>query len=72
MINITTIPNGIILKEQTLFFANKQLPNGYSIISETQFHIEFENGIMFLDNTAVSCNGVEYSTAQEFITAIGL
>jgi hypothetical protein len=72
MINITTITDGIILKEQDRFFANEQFPAGYSIISETQTYIEFVDGVLVFDCTNISVNDITYTTILEFITAIGL
>jgi len=72
MINVTTITDGIILKEQDRFFAHEQFPAGYSIISETQTYIEFIDGVLVFDCTNVSINNVMYATILEFITAIGL
>jgi hypothetical protein len=72
MINVTTITDGIILKEQDRFFAYEQFPDSYSIISETQTYIEFIDGVLVFDCTNVSINNVMYATILEFITAIGL
>ena len=72
MINITTITDGIILREQDRFFAYEQFPAGYSIISETQTYIEFVDGVLVFDCTNISVNNVMYATIEEFITAIGL
>ena len=42
MINIITIPGGIIWRDQNRFFANEEFPKGYSIIGGSQFFIEFQ------------------------------
>lgn len=72
MINVTTIPGGIILREQDRFFAFEQFLSGYSIISETQAYVEFEDGVLVFDCTDVSVNDTLYNPIENFITAIGL
>jgi hypothetical protein len=72
MINITTIPGGIILKEQDRFFAFDQFPSGYQIINDIQTYVEFIDGVLVFDCTNVSVNDITYTTIEEFITAIGL
>jgi hypothetical protein len=72
MIDITTIPGGIILRDKNRLFANEQFSKGYLIASEVQFYIEFNDGIVFFDYTSVSINGMLYNSIEEFITAIGL
>lgn len=72
MTNITTIPGGIILREQDRFFAFEQFPSGYSIINEIQTYVEFEDGVLVFDCTNVSVNDITYTTIEDFITVIGL
>ena len=72
MTNITTIPGGIILREQDRFFAFEQFPIGYSIISETQAYVEFIDGVLVFDCINVSVNNVYYNSIEDFIAAIGL
>lgn len=72
MTNITTIPGGIILREQDRFFAFEQFPSGYSIINEIQTYVEFEDGVLVFDCTNVSVNNTLYNLIEDFITAIGL
>lgn len=72
MTNITTIPGGIILREQDRFFSFEQFPSGYSIINEIQTYVEFEDGVLVFDCTNVSVNDITYITIEDFITAIGL
>ena len=72
MTNITTIPGGIILKEQDRFFAFEQFPSGYSIINEIQAYVEFEDGVLVFDCINVSVNNIYYNSIEDFITAIGL
>ncbi len=72
MINIITIPGGIIWRDQNRFFANEEFLKGYSIIGGSQFFIEFQNGITLFDYTEMSINDISYNSAEEFITAIGL
>jgi len=72
MINVITIPGGVILKEQDRFFAFEQFPSGYSIISETQAYIEFVDGVLVFDYINISINDITYNTIEKFIAAIGL
>ena len=72
MINIITIPGGIIWRDQKRFFANEEFPKGYSIIGGSQFFIEFQNGITLFDYTEMTINDNLYNSVEEFITAIGL
>ena len=72
MINIITIPGGIIWRDQNRFFANEEFPKGYSIIGGSQFFIEFQNGITLFDYTEMTINDNLYNSVEEFITAIGL
>jgi hypothetical protein len=72
MTNVTTIPGGIILREQDRFFAFDQFPSGYSIISETQTYVEFIDGVLVFDCANVSVNDITYTAIEEFITALGL
>jgi len=72
MIDITTIPGGVILNDKNRLFANEQFSKGYLIASDVQFYIEFNNGVVFFDYTFISINGTFYNSIEEFITAIGL
>ena len=72
MINIITIPGGIIWRDQNRFFANEEFPKGYSIIGGSQFFIEFQNGITLFDYTEMTINDNLYNSVEEFITALGL
>lgn len=72
MTNIITIPGGIILRGQDRLFAFDQFISGYSIISETQAYVEFEDGVLVFDCTDVSVNDTLYNPIEEFIAALGL
>ena len=72
MINTTTIPGGIILREQDRFFAFEQFPSGYQIINDIQAYVEFVDGVLIFDCTTVSVDGITHNTIENFIQALGL
>jgi len=72
ILDIQTIPNGFILRGNELFFTIDQLPTHYTITSLVNFLVDTTNGLINFVTTDMSCDGVQYETPQEFITAIGL
>jgi len=72
ILNVQTIPKGFILRDEELFFDTDQLPNSYEITSPVNFLVDTTNGLINFVTTDMSCNGVQYETPQEFITALGL
>jgi len=72
ILNVQTIPNGFILRDEELFFSTEQLPNYYIITSPVNFMVDTTNGVINFATTDMSCDGVQYETPQEFITALGL
>ena len=72
ILDIQTIPNGFILRGEELFFDTDQLPNSYEITSPINFLVDTTGGLINFVTTDMSCDGIEYSTPQEFITALGL
>ena len=72
ILDVQTIPNGFILREGELFFSTEQLPNSYEVTSPVNFLVDTTNGLINFVTTDMSCNGIQYSTPQEFITALGL
>jgi hypothetical protein len=72
ILNVQTIPNGFILRDEELFFNTDQLPNSYKITSPVNFLVDTTNGLINFVTTDMSCNGIQYSTPEEFIVALGL
>jgi hypothetical protein len=72
ILDVQTIPNGFILRGEEMLFSTMQLPNYYIIISPIDFMVDTTNGIINFVTTDMSCDGVQYNTPQEFITALGL
>jgi len=72
ILDVQTIPNGFILRGEELLFDTDQLPNSYEITSPVNFLVDTTNGLIVFDITAMSCNGVQYNTPEEFIQALGL
>ena len=72
ILDIQTILNGFILRDEELFFDTDQLPNSYEITSPVNFLVDTTNGLIVFDITVMSCDGVQYSTPENFIQALGL
>jgi hypothetical protein len=72
ILDVQTIPKGFILRDEELFFDTDQLSNSYEITSPVNFLVDTTNGLIVFDITVMSCDGVQYNTPQEFITALGL
>ena len=72
ILDVQTIPNGFILRGEEFFFSKEQFPNSYEITSPVNFLVDTTNGLINFVTTEMSCNGIQYNTPQEFITALGL
>ncbi len=72
ILDVQTIPNGFILREEELFFDTDQFPNSYEITSPVNFLVDTTNGLINFVTTDMSCNGTQYNTPENFIQALGL
>jgi len=72
ILDVQTIPNGFILKDEELFFDADQLTNSYEITSPINFIVDTTSGLINFVTTDMSCDGTQYNTPEEFIHALGL
>jgi len=72
ILDVQTIPNGFILRGEEMLFSTMQLSNCYEITSPVNFVVDTTSGVINFVTTDMSCNGIQYETPQEFITALGL
>jgi hypothetical protein len=72
ILDVQTIPNGFILRDEEFLFDTDQLPNSYEMTSPVNFLVDTTRGLINFVTTDMSCNGVQYETPQEFIAALGL
>lgn len=72
ILDVQTISGGFTMREEEFFFDTDQFPNSYEITSPVNFLVDTTNGLINFVTTDMSCDGIQYKTPQEFITALGL
>lgn len=72
ILDVQTISGGFILRGEEFFFDTDQFANSYEITSPVNFLIDTTNGLINFVTTDMTCNGIQYNTPLEFITALGL
>lgn len=72
ILDVQTISRGFIMRGEELLFDTDQLTNSYEITSPVNFIVDTNNGLINFVTTDMSCDGVQYSTPEEFIHALGL
>jgi len=64
MLNLTTIPNGFVMRELEYLFDGEA-----EILNETQAHVPTDKGVILCDTT-MSINENTYENINDFLTAL--